>query len=164
LELLADCDAHPLLNRLVNEPEQPSIDAYSDGGLYVGRESTLDAIGSSNEESNPNASWRSMFITWPPLNDDELRVRYQMSATWPQNKTREFSCVVGDFEGITLGHFFYALYRCTRTSPLVEQSLQASTTECVYTAPRDWITAMPLGLYIEVLPAIPKAQLKMNRQ
>jgi hypothetical protein len=72
-EAVLHCIAHPLLKRLVGFPNQHTINIYCNAHLEIEREK-FQFLNSSDKKANPNASWRSMFITWPPLTEIDLQI------------------------------------------------------------------------------------------
>jgi hypothetical protein len=155
-ELLADCVAHPLLTQPFLEPS--SID---DGfSLEIYKHRLLDTIGSPDGHANPTASWRSMFITWPPLNEIEMQVSCltprHSGSLWPRMRRTETSRVVSISEGITLNHFFYTLYRCLESHPLHIGFKYAPMLEWVNMAPQEWAEQMPFLLSLEIIATIPE--------
>ena len=83
-EVLTDCIAHPLLSRFIDPrfidlPRLGSIISFDNPKLpYISRWHLLPTINRRNGLPNPEASWRQMFITWPPLKDIELHVSYKL--------------------------------------------------------------------------------------
>lgn len=156
-ESLAGCVAHPLLNLLVRKPEQSSIDR--DGRFWISRDDLLDAIGGLDGHANPTASWRSMFTTWPPLYEMEIQIIYHrprhpgaMRSGIDRNMDPG---VVKTSRGITLNHFFYALYRCSEPSLRGLASTRAPMPEWVNSVPRVWVEKVPSSVYLQILPTVP---------
>jgi hypothetical protein len=134
-EAFIHCIAHPLLNRLVGLPSQHTIYSYCDAYLKIEREK-LHILYSSDKKANPNASWRSMFITWPPLTEIKLQVHRGVTygGLWIRSEGVKTVRVLSYLEGIKLNDFFYAIYSCGSKHHTLRP---VSITDWIDTAPQN---------------------------
>ncbi|KAI4698383.1 hypothetical protein J4E81_005606 [Alternaria sp. BMP 2799] len=150
-EVLADCIAHPLLSRFFESPKASSIAAFNDPKLpYISCWHLLRTLNRRNGLPNPDASWRRMFVTWPPLKEIELHVSYRLHDDQP-NKEKPKVIKISEPEGITLNHFFYALsgsaiLKWGRTASSIMEWNKAIT--------ESWFTKKYRGMRIRVVPII----------
>jgi len=150
-EVLADCIAHPLLSRFIDPTKLRSVIPFDDPDLpYISCWHLLRTLNRRNGLPNPDASWRRMFITWPPLKEIELHVSYRLHDDQP-NKEKPKVIKILEPEGITLNHFFYALsgsaiLKWGRTASSIMEWNKAIT--------ESWFTRKYRGMRIRVVPII----------
>ena len=150
-EALANCIVHPLLSRFIGLPRFCSIASFDSPNLpYVDRWSLLGTVNSRNRWPNPTASWRTMFMTWPPLTEIKFHVSYRLHDGRPYQRETKINKIY-EPEGITLNHFFYAL-----SSSAKRKSCPPSKSMVEWTRgwPEDWVTTMYRAVRFHIIPAI----------
>jgi len=150
-EVLADCILHPLLSRFIDPTKLRSVIPSDDPDLpYISCWHLLRTINRRNELPNPDASWRHMFTTWPPLKEIELHVSYKLHDGQADHQEPKV-IKISEPESITLNHFFYALsgsaiLRRGRTASSIMEWNKAIT--------ESWFTRKYRGMRIRVVPII----------
>jgi hypothetical protein len=118
-----------------------------------------DTFGSQNKEVNPAASWRDMFLTYPPLQKASVELflallSYQYpNKYWEDRPYEERIWIkrrvhVENLEGITLGDLFHLIVN--NSNPPSHRYPTASEWSAV--APEKWIDHLPLSMQIAVQP------------
>ena len=150
-EVLADCTAHPLLSRFIDPTKLRLVIPFDDPDLpYISCWHLLRTLNRRTGLPNPEASWRQMFITWPPLKEIELQVSYRLHGSQPDQQEPKVIKIL-EPEGITLNHFFYALsgsaiLKWGRTASSIMEWNKAIT--------ESWFTRKYRGMRIRVVPII----------
>ena len=149
-EALTNCIVHPKLSRF-GQPRFCSIASFDSPDIgFVDRWSLLGTVNSRNGWPNPTASWRTMFMTWPPLTEIEFHVSYRLHDGRPYQRESKINKIY-EPKGITLNHFFYALSSSAKRKPCPpSKSMMAWTREW----PEYWVTTMYRGVTFQIIPAI----------
>ncbi|KAI4660831.1 uncharacterized protein J4E79_005399 [Alternaria viburni] len=150
-EVLTDCIAHPLLSRFIDPTKLRSVIPFDDPDLpYISCWHLLRTLNRRNGLPNPDASWRQMFITWPPLKEIELRVSYKLHNGQPDQEGPKV-IKISESEGIMLNHFFYAL---SGSATLNRGRPAGSIMEWAKAIPKIWFRKRYKGMRIRVVPII----------